>query len=229
MSEIPKFKVVVGNPPYQIKTREINSEGVGDSANIFQLFQIIANSYSIQSVLIYPAGRWIRRTGKGLKNFGLEQINNPHLKEVIFIHGSEVKTIFPAAIGDGVSIVDIDKNYNSDSFLFNNEKIEKPGDKIMPLWKNLHSLIEKLEKYPNVAMFEANKKRVKFDMTVADQRDDAFLVYDYPVPPDCLKNPIKVGLNNTTGKKGRTAIYWTEDTITENKELLEKNSRYRQL
>lgn len=42
--------------------------------------------------LIYPAGRWIHRSGKGMENFGLEQINDPHLKKTHFL--SEVKRTF---------------------------------------------------------------------------------------------------------------------------------------
>ena len=48
--------------------------------NIFQHFQVLADNLTSRfSSLIYPAVRWIHRSGKGLADFGYEQINDVHL------------------------------------------------------------------------------------------------------------------------------------------------------
>ena len=87
--EMPKkiaFDAVVGNPPYQITTAKKQTEnGQRAVTNIFHLFQLISDNIGRYTSLIYPAGRWIHRSGKGLKDFGYKQINSPALKKVEFI------------------------------------------------------------------------------------------------------------------------------------------------
>ena len=56
------------------------------------------------SCLIYPGARWIHRSGKGLEQFGFNQINDPHLAMVTFY--PDASEIFPGvSIADGLSIV----------------------------------------------------------------------------------------------------------------------------
>ena len=66
-----KFDFVIGNPPYQEEAEsESTSNGQKPRKNIFQHFQIQADKIAKESsVLIYPGGRWMHQSGKGLKQF----------------------------------------------------------------------------------------------------------------------------------------------------------------
>ena len=70
-----KFDFCIGNPPYQEETaKKETKNGQKTSHSIFHYFQIAAdNISSISSVLIYPAARWIHRSGKGMRDFGFSQ------------------------------------------------------------------------------------------------------------------------------------------------------------
>lgn len=107
-----KFDVVIGNPPYQLETTDkVTINGQKSRKNIFHHFQIAADQIaSNASILIYPGGRWIHRSGKGLSSFGLEQINDPHLAELIFYPSSRELFGKTVDLADGISVVL--KNYN---------------------------------------------------------------------------------------------------------------------
>ncbi len=79
-----KFDFVVGNPPYQedVGKEAPKSNGQTRKKSIFQIFQTAIESVANKgTALIYPGGRWIHRSGKGMEEFGLKQINDPHLKK----------------------------------------------------------------------------------------------------------------------------------------------------
>lgn len=101
-----KFDFCIGNPPYQEETaKKETANGQKRRRSIFQYFQEAADSISKESsVLIYPAARWIHRSGKGMSQFGLKQINDPKLdKLIVYPQATEV---FPTTeISDGISIV----------------------------------------------------------------------------------------------------------------------------
>ena len=106
------------------------------------------------TVLIYPAGRWIQRSGKGMASFGLEQINDHRLSKVYFYPDS--KEVFSsAAIADGISVVVKDMNKTSSGFDYiyckngkeNGVNIENPGENIIPLNPKDISIVRKLESY----------------------------------------------------------------------------------
>ena len=81
-----KWDFAIGNPPYQQETENISlTNGQLRSKSVFHFFQIEADKIAREStVLIYPAGRWIQRSGKGMASFGLEQINDHRLSKVYF-------------------------------------------------------------------------------------------------------------------------------------------------
>lgn len=102
-----KFDFIIGNPPYQEETvQEVSkTNGQAPRKNIFHYYQIGADKLAGEAaVLIYPAGRWIHRSGKGMEEFGLQQINDPKLKKVIFYPDSS-EVFSGVAIADGVGIV----------------------------------------------------------------------------------------------------------------------------
>lgn len=86
-----KWDFAIGNPPYQQETENISlTNGQLRSKSVFHFFQIEADKIAREStVLIYPAGRWIQRSGKGMASFGLEQINDHRLSKVYFYPDSK--------------------------------------------------------------------------------------------------------------------------------------------
>jgi len=139
-----KFDAVVGNPPYQIETAKKQSETNGQAprSSIFQFFQLAADSVSSGfTSLIYPGSRWIHRSGKGMEEFGLKQINDPHLAEIHFWPDSG--DVFPGmvAIADGISIVmkDMKKTTPGFRYIYHGDgtthvsDLPNPGEDLMPL------------------------------------------------------------------------------------------------
>jgi hypothetical protein len=139
-----KFDAVVGNPPYQVETAKKESETNGQAprTSIFQFFQLAADSVSRgYTSLIYPGSRWIHRSGKGMEDFGLKQINDPHLALIHFWPDSG--DVFPGmvAIADGISIVMKDVRKTTPGFHYVYHKggvaqasdLPNPGETLMPL------------------------------------------------------------------------------------------------
>ena len=100
-----KFDFVIGNPPYQEESEnKSKTNGQASRKNIFHFFQLQADEVArTSSVLIYPGGRWMHQSGKGLKQFGKELINDSRLSTVEFY--PDAKDIFGSAadLADGVT------------------------------------------------------------------------------------------------------------------------------
>ena len=91
------------------------------------------------SSLIYPGGRWIHQSGKGLTDFGYKQINSKELKQLIF-YPDATKLFKEAGIADGISIVTKDFLKTTLGFCYQYEGDERcslhvapPHDKLIPL------------------------------------------------------------------------------------------------
>ena len=152
-----KFDFIIGNPPYQEETtqKESSSNGQKPKRNIFHHFQMQADELAdIMTVLIYPAKRWIHRSGKGMNNFGLQQINDPCLSKLIYY--ADANEVFQGvAIADGLSIVI--KNHRKTSSGFNYtyvngpHKVEvfldNPGDQLIPLDPRDLSITSKISNF----------------------------------------------------------------------------------
>lgn len=141
VSEDMKFNAVVGNPPYQLTVAKKETDN-GQKAviNIFHYFQMVADKLGDYTSLIYPGGRWIHRSGKGLQQFGLSQINDPHLKRLVFF--PEANDVFhDVALSDGISIVLKDMSKQTSGFRyvyaqgtsFFESDVPNPGEQLMPL------------------------------------------------------------------------------------------------
>ncbi len=136
-----KFNAVVGNPPYQeIVAKKDTENGQKRSINIFQYFQIISEQIGSYTSLIYPGARWIHRSGKGLEQFGLAQINDPHLAMLKFFPNS-TDVFQEVGIADGLSIVMKDNQKTAQGFKYiysqNGEdttvEVNNPGEELLPL------------------------------------------------------------------------------------------------
>lgn len=136
-----KFNAVVGNPPYQVTTAKQETEnGQKAVTNIFHYFQIISDRLGKYTSMIYPGGRWIHRSGKGLEQFGLRQINDPHLRFIKFFPIS-TDVFKDVGIADGISIVLKDRSKTNNVFEYvysiNGDNrisfLKSPGEELLSL------------------------------------------------------------------------------------------------
>lgn len=214
-----KFDVIIGNPPYQEETaKKETKNGQKAVKNIFQYFQMEADKICKGSiVLIYPGGRWIHQSGKGLKKFGLEQINDPHLKEIIFYpNATEVFT--EPGISDGISIVYKNMNKNSKQggvlYIYSEHGIEQtfhvqyPGENLLPLNPNNISIIEKIRSFIShnhlKYLHESILSRSLFgiESNAVEEHPNLFRLWT-PDTPFVSSDEIKVFTNDHAGKTGR--------------------------
>ena len=227
-----RFDYVIGNPPYQAETTQKEASkknGQTPKKNIFHYFQIEADKIASEStVMIYPAGRWIQRSGKGLAEFGLSQINDEKLQDVLFYPNA--KEVFPsAAIADGVSVVvkKMSKNQGGFNYFYceNNRELkihmDNPGESILPLNPNDVVILGKIEDF-----VEHNKLHFLHDrilprslfgiesdfvsenpQLVREYQDDAHVDFSQEV---------KLFTNDKAGKAGRAKWYVTQKSIIKN-------------
>ncbi len=150
-----KFKAVVGNPPFQeVVAQKESANGQKVSVSIFHHFQIASDKLGVFSSLIYPGIRWIHRSGKGLDQFGLNQINDPHLMMLEFFPDST--DIFEnVGIADGLSIVLKDMRKKTPGFRYiysrhgevQTTKAENPGDSLFCLDPRDSQIIENINRF----------------------------------------------------------------------------------
>ena len=151
-----KFFAVIGNPPYHETVAKIETQnGQKRVSSIFHNFQIEADKISENTELIYPAKRWIHRSGKGMYQFGLKQINDPRLAKLTVFPNA--KDVFPtsADISDGISIVLKQDNHKGNTFKYcnieNDEKyeteIEYPGESLLPINPKDMVIMEKISNF----------------------------------------------------------------------------------
>lgn len=140
-----KFDFIIGNPPYQEERYSVipTTNGQKPMTNIFHRFQLGADLVADKAtVLIYPAGRWIHRSGKGqgFAKFGLDQINDHRLAKLIYY--ADAKEVFQGvSIADGISIVIKETRKTCPGFEYVyvkgsqiiKLKMDNPGETLIPL------------------------------------------------------------------------------------------------
>ncbi len=225
-----KFDFVIGNPPYQEETAQKDTaNGQKTQKNIFHYFQMQADQIATKgSVMIYPAGRWIHQSGKGLRAFGSEQINDRHLKKLVFYKNSN--SIFPqAAIADGVSIVlkDMTKKTSGFDYVYTTdmETIEihadNPGEDLMPLNPNDHTILKKIDEFvkrEHIAyMHDGILPRTFFgiESNFAEENPDKVRLYDTDMDVD-FSHEVKLFTNDKAGKAGRAKWFVADKNVITN-------------
>lgn len=228
-----KFDYVIGNPPYQEQTTSIvpKTNGQVRSKSVFQYFQIEADKLSREaSVLIYPGSRWIHRSGKGMMEFGLEQINDVALQRVDFYPNS--KDIFGGtiAIADGISIVIKNRKKRVGGFEYvyhNNGKdirldVENPGEMLIPLNPSDSAVVNKVDRF--VSNYKLSyihdkilpQKLFGIESDFAESNPDKVREYISDCDVD-FTHEIKLFTNDKAGKKGRAKWFVTDrDNVTTN-------------
>lgn len=214
------FDFVISNPPYQLSTAKTEGQQAPTVTNIFQHFQLLAMKIGNITSMIYPAGRWIQQSGKGVQGFGDFLINHKGLKLIRFFGSAEVAKIFPSVeIKDGLSIVLVEQKYdNKGFFLFNEHKISAPGPgKIISLDPLLESILVKISNYKSSnnlnSLGEKVSSRKLYGIEsnwVSLNPSLVYLLANFPKPPKELKDPVKILTNDAAGSAGRATWYWTE-------------------
>ena len=231
------FDAVVGNPPYQEETDNVSqTNGQARRKSIFHYFQIAADKIMAQmSALIYPAGRWIQRSGRGMNEFGLEQLNDRRLARIYYYPNA--KELFPTAdIGDGISIVTKIRDKQTPGFEYiicqNGTQMKfymsNPGDDFLPLDPRHISIVAKIDAFAKKYNLSPLHKRIysqklfgiESDFVEKNPNDVRVLEEDAVID---FSTEIKLFSNDRAGKGGRAKWYIVnKDRIQSARDLMNK-------
>lgn len=234
-----KFDFVIGNPPYQQESENSKSKTNGQKpmTNIFQYFQEQADEIvNESSVMIYPGGRWIHQSGKGVKEFGKKQINDSTLSTVEFYPDASDVFGKAASLPDGVTIVTKKKHKTENGFNYIYNKhgqetvvhAEYPGNKLMPLNPFDLPIMQKVDRIVAEKgwnfLHESILSRSLFaiESDFAEKNPDKVKPFDGE-NVDYSKNEIKLFTNDKAGKAGRaTWFVANRNVITNNPEFIDQ-------
>lgn len=233
-----RFDAVVGNPPYQQEVAKKQSETNGQARrkSIFQFFQMAADMASSgYTSLIYPGGRWLHRSGKGMEEFGLNQINDSRLAQIDFYPDS--REVFDSvAIADGLSIVFKDMNKSKPGFKYVYHKegnvmgydLECPGNSLIPLNPYDGTILAKVRCFcekTNLSVLSGKILSQKFFGIESDfVEKNPQKVKEYTAGKGIdFKKEIKLFTNDRAGKAGRSRWYVAKRSIIkENVDAIDK-------
>lgn len=219
-----KFNAVVGNPPYQeVVAKKETTNGQKRSSSIFQHFQEVSEELGRYTSLIYPGKRWIHRSGKGLSQFGLTQINDPHLALLKFYPNST--DIFKdVGIADGISIVlkDMCKNDSGFKYIYSEDGIDQvvdaecPGEELFSLnpreWKIVAQLDKAIQKFGRLSDSILSQKLFSIESDFVEKNPQLVREYEDGDSFDPLTE-IKLFANDKAGKSGRSRWYITRRSV----------------
>ena len=231
-----EFKAVVGNPPYQLTVAKKETEnGQKRVSNIFQYFQILADLLGQHISLIYPAMRWIHQSGKGVENFGLNQINDKHLKKLI-VYPVASDIFDGVGIPDGISIVEKDMQKERERFEYhyitNNKDLkilqELPGKNLMVINPNDTNITRSIQKIVKEKKFKflsesvLSQKLFAIESDFVQKNPNKVRKYEEGISFD-KSTEIKLLANDKAGAAGRVYWYVTKrDLITTNTQYIDK-------
>lgn len=218
-----KFDIVVGNPPYQqTVAKKETANGQKRVSSIFHYFQNLVDSLTQYSCLIYPGGRWLHRSGKGMAEFGLKQITSPSLKNVVFF--PDANEVFQdVGISDGLSIVVKDQKKQKKglryTYIRKGEEpkevlISHPSEELFPLNPNDWLIAEKIKKIVSAKCFPylhdsvLSQKLFGIESDFVEQNQSCVRVYEEGGTFD-PSNEIKLLANDKAGKAGKSKWYIT--------------------
>lgn len=224
-----KFDYVIGNPPYQEQTTSVvpKTNGQVRSKSIFQYFQIEADKIATKaSVLIYPGSRWIHRSGKGMADFGLKQINDVTLRRIDFYPNSKEVFPGPVAIADGVSIVLKEKEKQTPRFdyVYHNNgecvslEMDNPGETLIPLNPSDAVIVNKVEQFVNDNKLDYLHGKILSQKLFGIESDfvesNPNKVREYVSDADVdFSHEIKLFTNDKAGKKGRAKWFVADRNV----------------
>lgn len=215
-----KFNAVVGNPPYQLTVAQKDTEnGQKRVSSIFHLFQILADQVGRYTSLIYPGIRWIHRSGKGLEQFGLQQINDTHLSKLYFYPNAN-EIFDKVSIADGITIVlkDMSKSEKGFEYIYSENGVKQsvqmsnPGNDLMPLDPNDGHIVSSINRVVANMGFSYLNKSVLSQKLFAIESDfvETNPTLVRPYTKESHFDPsfeIKLLTNDKSGKSGRAKWY----------------------
>ena len=222
------FDAVVGNPPYQEETAKQQSatNGQARSKSIFQYFQMAADDISTGAVsLIYPGARWIHRSGKGMAQFGLDQINDVRLEKIDFYPDSQ-DIFHDVAIADGISIVYKNAKKKTPGFTYVYHKngvatvveMSNPGEELIPLNPQDGSVVKKVMGFVEdnglayVHDRILSQKLFGIESSFVEENPDKVRLYTTDEEVD-FSTEIKLFTNDKAGKAGRSTWYVADRSV----------------
>ena len=235
-NESMNFDAVVGNPPYQMTVAKRETDnGQKRVSSIFHHFQLLGEEIAKYTSLIYPGGRWIHRSGKGLASFGLNQINDKHLKLMYFF--PDANEIFDdAGISDGISIVmkDMNKTVSGFEYVYSIKGIqqeiqmENPGKELMTLNPFDAKIVDNINNTVNENLFVylhdsvLSQKLFSIESDFVEKNPSKVRMYNDGDSFD-KETEIKLFANDKAGKAGRARWYVAKrDVITTGKQYLKE-------
>jgi superfamily II DNA or RNA helicase len=233
-----EFDAVVGNPPYQLEIAKKQSATNGQARrqSIFQYFQLAADAVSAGFIsLIYPGGRWLHRSGKGMEEFGLAQINDPRLAKIDFY--ADYKDVFPTAeIADGLTIVfkDVHKTTPRFTYVYHKDgmaqsyELECPGKVLLPLNPCDNAILAKVRAFSQakglkpLANAILSQKFFAIESDFVEKNPHLVRLYDEKKALN-RETEIKLLTNDKAGKAGRSRWYVVKrKVITANRDAIDK-------
>lgn len=233
-----KFDVVIGNPPYQESAtdKEMASGQQQRVNNVFQLFQKLTDKLKPNhSVLIYPGGRWMQQSGRGMSEFGSDLINSVQLSHLIYYPNAN-EIFGEVAIPDGISIVH--KNYTKTSDTFEYTLVERgktlnierkyPGKGIFVIYPTDEKIVQKIKKFVAHNRLDflsnsptINQKLFQIESNFVELNPDKVDIYngqDFD-----KKTQIKLLANDKAGKAGRATWFIAQrEVIKVRQDLIDK-------
>lgn len=216
------FSAVCSNPPYQMDTAQKESDGQKTVTNVFQYFQEVSDVISNKVCMIYPGERWVNRSGKGMADFGLEQVNSKNLQKVLFWpNGSE---LFGAEIGIAGGVTIVFKNFDRDNDgsweLVNTSNgistigsVSLPGQEIVSLYPELNKILAKVRQNSkgknSLSQRGFSQKLFGIESSFAEENPDRVVLCnsDFSNKPEG-EDWIKIFTNDLSGGGGRSSTVW---------------------
>lgn len=230
------FSCMVSNPPYQAETSDRNDLEHATVTNIFHEFQLVAMSISRMTSMIYPGGRWIQKSGKGLKEFSERLLNDPGLK-ILNVYSNnderpEEKLFKDVKIHDGLSVVLWDKNFNNNGhFTMNGVSVQAPGNELLPSDPKDIAIVERARSFAGkenlhfVSSRNFLQKLYSIESNFAELNPNLVqrAIEGSPAPLKMI-DPIRLFTNDKAGPGGKPVWFWTERANI--KTSLEKINRF---
>lgn len=215
---------VIGNPPYQVTVAKAETDnGQKRSSSIFQHFQNISDKIARYTSLIYPGSRWIHRSGKGMEQFGLKQINSPCLSKLYFFPDST--DIFKnVGIADGLTIVfkDMRKREKGFQYIYSkgeisyNVQAKNPGKELMPLNPLDAEIVDKVKQVVFMRfkfLHDSILSQKLFSIESDFVEKNPSLVREYKEGESLDADEIKLFTNDKAGKSGRAMWFVAKQNV----------------
>ena len=230
-----KIDAIIGNPPYQVVVaQKETANGQKAVVNVFHYFQMLSDQLQPRySSLIYPAVRWIHRSGKGLIEFGLKQINDPHLARLHFYPNSN-EVFREVGIADGLSVVfkDREKQKTGFDYLYTKNGVttathaDAPGENMLVLDPEAVTIGENIQHITAqrfAFLHDAVLPRSLFSIESNFVENHPDKVRPYRKGEALAADEIKLLTNDKAGKAGRARWYVAkEEVVTTGKEHLRR-------